>query len=637
MSLIPGIPDWVLVYSLFGIGLRIYLFILRRRYKAPSEFADDFLHNPRVRSLWNFSKDFFFISTALGILEGLINKTWSPLPVLLVIGGIVSEGADRLFEEVKSISITKEEEDEILANKLLERALELLQNGEIERSFDYFQQAINNFERIKNNESHGLALISLSFAYRNVGEYQKAIDTIEHSIKILKHTTNELLLLTALSGFGVLLLHVGKPLDALPILQSAEKIADKLRNKVLQFTSLINISVALRQSGRIAEAIHTEEQATIIFENDITANATSEELAHIYANAGVLFLNKGYLEKAGLYLEKSIPLLEKIGGWDSVIGSLARLGVLYQSAGRIDVAIEKYQSALQIAQKVGDKSAQIAHKISLGFALVQSEKHQQAMLLFRDALAESQKAGNGVNIALSYVGIGEAQLINGNKESALENLNAALQIAEKLNIAIIYSFVYLNKGFLEIENKQYKDALKYFDLSIDYSIKSGTPVNIFQALTMKAQLLYDHTEWKRQVEALQVLEDMEARFKSLGISEEVANPHIAQIREWREEWTKELQAKDAIGSNESKHPIRPLADGQVSDISFEINHADELLAIAKRFVESENQHELLRALEEYADPAQKIYSRYKSPKNSEALKIVSDLYRRWVKVKNSSS
>src|SRR3712207_587989 len=72
------------------------------------------------------------------------------------------------------------------AVRLVDRAFEQAQTGQLQPAIQSWQQALAIYQKIGDRNSQGGILNTIALAYRTLGQYQKALESLQQALALLK-------------------------------------------------------------------------------------------------------------------------------------------------------------------------------------------------------------------------------------------------------------------------------------------------------------------------------------------------------------------------------------------------------------------------------------------------------------------
>ncbi|MEZ5429047.1 MAG: CHAT domain-containing protein [Pyrinomonadaceae bacterium] len=258
-----------------------------------------------------------------------------------------------------------------------------------------------------------------------------------------------------------------------------------------------------RRAQKFDEAIAKAEKAlALIARVRGPENAENSESAFIYNELGLIFDEKGELEKAEEYYQKTLPIYrQNFGPEDNYVATIEHnLGDLYRRNGRYEKAEEFFQSALKIfSGNLGADSDQVASVAnSLAFLYFEKGEYTKAEQTHLKALAIREKllGEDAPAVAYSVNNLALVYHVKGDFPKAQSFLQRALSIFEKHlpkdhpNIAILVT----NLAAISSERGDYKKGEELFRRALAMNEKIYGKDHFRVASTLNGLgILYDRT------------------------------------------------------------------------------------------------------------------------------------------------
>ena len=185
--------------------------------------------------------------------------------------------------------------------------------GQVRKSIEYFQKALESARENKNRQGEGAWLGNLGLAYADLGQARKAIEYYEQALLI------------------------------------AREISDRKN----EGADLGNLGSAYAALGEARKAIEFHEQALLIAREIGDKNTE----AKVLMNIGQVYLREGLEdEKAKLLFEQSLAIHEQTEDMRGKAHNLCSLGMLAYIQNRDDEARNYYQQAQEIAMQIEARS-----------------------------------------------------------------------------------------------------------------------------------------------------------------------------------------------------------------------------------------------------------------------------------------
>ncbi len=296
------------------------------------------------------------------------------------------DASDATFQA--ALDQTKADDHIVRGFLLIQRARILSGQDDVVRASQYFEQAVQEWERAGNTAvAIATPLLELGLTALNAGDYSKAEHSWQRALTILESLAPTSLEATlAYGNLAVLYQQKGDLVKAEEYYRRAVvKERQYLPKSQYLPQQLTNLGTLARARGdlRTAEAYHREALIAlkiIGIENPGGAN--------IFDNLSDCALDREDLAKAEWYQKRSLAIRERLlpRGLD-VAASLSSLGLIAERKGELSEAKRYYQQALTIEERLAPASPAIADVIGgLGRVALRQGDTARAEPLFRQAL-----------------------------------------------------------------------------------------------------------------------------------------------------------------------------------------------------------------------------------------------------------
>ena len=214
-----------------------------------------------------------------------------------------------------------------------------------------------------------------------------------------------------------------------------------------------------------AEALRLLEQARSIHEG----LGNVHDLATVVNNFGYTYYNKGELERARGYFERSAALFDSAGDWGNEVQPLGNIAALDADAGRLTSAIATFERILALLPPGKLLDRRSAALDNLGTAYLWRGDAEQALQTFASSLALQRELGKGHDEGRSLRRIGEAYYTLGELDLASQYLQQALPIAERTNDGRNQEGTLRNLGNVAFLEHDYSGALAFHRRALEIS------------------------------------------------------------------------------------------------------------------------------------------------------------------------
>jgi CHAT domain-containing protein/uncharacterized protein HemY len=281
------------------------------------------------------------------------------------------------------------------AEWLLEMGVEEFGNNQLDRSFDYFQAALQTYRQLKHRKGEAYALIGLGTIYGDVLNYPKAIAQYEAALLASQEVNDRQGERISLNHLGLVYGVLGLYPKAIEYHEKSLAIGRAIKSQTWEADSLIELGNAYGQIGNYRKANEYAEQALAI------ASKIDDPIYKvvILQQVGNAYYAFGDIAKATKYQEQGLMVARQNKNSYSEALLLESLGRTYVSTKNYQKAIEYQEKSLAVVRILNSKqiTAKMLHGlgrtyIALGNDAKASELLQQALGLI---LSRDHKTGQG--------------------------------------------------------------------------------------------------------------------------------------------------------------------------------------------------------------------------------------------------
>lgn len=231
------------------------------------------------------------------------------------------------------------------------------------------------------------------------------------------------------------------PLKALYYTNKALALAEQINDASGIASSYNNIGVIYKNRGDLDKALEYYLMALRIQQE----NSFVDALPYTYSNIGTIYSLKGDFNKALEYFHQANDQFVSIGHKLRIIGSLNNIGNVYEAQGSYDQALEYYMKSLTYYEEIEDNSKAFIPFNNIGNIYFSKGNYNAAMAYYESAL-DLEKVNNDLNgQANALHNIGTVAKYRGNYEEALEKFNEGLSLVQETDnkrlLAILYQSV----------------------------------------------------------------------------------------------------------------------------------------------------------------------------------------------------
>ena len=336
-----------------------------------------------------------------------------------------------------------------------------------EKSMEYYRQALNLGQQIKNNKVIQSSYYDIGVCYINLNKMDSAIHFLEAAIpfaRLLNDTLGEAKLL---GNIGNVWLH------------------KKDRATAIEY---------YLRSARIWETCSDQRYLTMLYSN---INALLDEQKE--HNRALEFGNK------------AIALAKKIGDDYSLVNGLVNLSTTYSHLGQHEKEYELLEQALPLAKKNEDLDQIATTYHNMGDYFFKQEKFSPALEKYLESFSYVKKMGNKYHLCEISTVLALAYHKLNQDGKALQHILQAEQLADEVGVRTKLKEIYLTRAEIEQKAGNYKVASEYYSKTLTVSdslFKTETSEKVAEA-----EARYQNE--KKQQEIVQLEKDKQIQTLSI--------------------------------------------------------------------------------------------------------------------------
>jgi tetratricopeptide (TPR) repeat protein len=275
--------------------------------------------------------------------------------------------------------------------------------GQVERTIEFYEQALVVDRKIGDRQGEGRDLSNLGRAYHDLGQFKQAIRLLEEALAIDREIGDRREEGGCLGTLGLAYRDLGQIRQAIKLHEGALAVAHEIGDRRNEGVWLGYLGLAYRDLGQVGRAIKLYEEALVI----------AREIGHRpyegvwLGNLGIAYCDLGQIERAIKFHEEARAIAREIGDRRREGRHLGNLGIAYCNVGQFEQAIKLYGEALVIAREIGHRREKSRHLLGLGKVLLATEELSAAKQRYAEALAlevpeTSYKAAVALGIVLLH-------------------------------------------------------------------------------------------------------------------------------------------------------------------------------------------------------------------------------------------
>ncbi|HQQ94247.1 MAG TPA: tetratricopeptide repeat protein [Bacteroidia bacterium] len=219
------------------------------------------------------------------------------------------------------------------------------------------------------------------------------------------------------------------------------------------------------------------EEALRIIDKALPGARPAEKHALLYAkssafnNIGFIYSNRGDVNKALDYLNRSLEISKQIHDKQGIAYTLNNLGLIYRNQGNLPKAINCWHETLKIAEEIGDKDGIATALNNLGLIFRNQSDPDKALEYYLKSLAIYREIKDREGEAYAYNNIALIYRNKGNTSKALEFWFKGLRIQEETHDHQAMANSYNNIGYIYMNQGDLLKAKDYFNRSLELQEK----------------------------------------------------------------------------------------------------------------------------------------------------------------------
>lgn len=276
----------------------------------------------------------------------------------------------------------------------------LAKRGEQEAAQSYYQNAIDQFEKLGRWDDVAELLNRIAWMYRERDDYAAARASSERALALLDPTEPTVVFGYVMNTLGCLEFNLGNWQAARELLLEALKVADKVGSEQLSKVATTNIGNTLWKLGDWINALQYYKMNLALSE----AEGDLWDLITAYNNVGIIEFSRGNFQVAAEFFEKSVRIDEKIGAVENEALARENLAEALEMLGRWSDALVQYNRCLSLQGFDETRASRSSVYIPLARLMGKKGDIAKAMSYAQKALSAAERARDEDLIAeASYV------------------------------------------------------------------------------------------------------------------------------------------------------------------------------------------------------------------------------------------
>jgi CHAT domain-containing protein/lipopolysaccharide biosynthesis regulator YciM len=348
------------------------------------------------------------------------------------------------------------------ADRLLEQGNKQINISQFEAALRSYQQALQIYQSIKDQQGKAASLGNLGVAYFSLGEYRRAIDYHNQSLAIKKAIGDRGGEAASLNNLGNAYDSLGDYRRAIDYHNQSLALAKAIADRGGEANSLGNLGNAYYSLGEYRRAIDYQNQSLAIKKAIGDRGGEAKSLG----NLGLAYDSLGDYRRAIDYHNQSLAIDKAIGDRGGEADSLNNLGNAYLSLGEYRRAIDYHNQSLAIKKAIGDRGGEAKSLGNLGNAYYSLGDYRRAIDYHNQSLTMAKAIGDRGGEANSLNNLGSAYHNLGDYRRAIDCHNQSLAIKKAIGDRGGKAASLNNLGNAYYSLGDYHRAIDYYNQSL---------------------------------------------------------------------------------------------------------------------------------------------------------------------------
>ncbi|MBE9112303.1 tetratricopeptide repeat protein [Nodosilinea sp. LEGE 07298] len=259
--------------------------------------------------------------------------------------------------------------------------------GQIEKSIKYYQQAFEFAHDTRDRIGESRALGCLGSAHNSLGKYAEATEFFKKALRMAREVGDSQGVSTYLGNLGMACHHLGETAEAICYYQQALTLARKIEDRAYEGRILGNLGGAYHNLGKYQLAIqHHEEHLKIAQE---IGDRQSE--GNALCNLGDAYSSLKDYRQSIIYHQQALKISQEINDQKGEDQDLHNLALAHQELKEYAAAIEYHSQRIQLARKAKNHQLECEALFHLGDCQARLEKYAEAVESMKTALAVARQ------------------------------------------------------------------------------------------------------------------------------------------------------------------------------------------------------------------------------------------------------
>ena len=294
---------------------------------------------------------------------------------------------------------------------------------------------------------------------------QKSFDYYNQALQLSKKIGNNYLLLSSLNDIGIGYIENNKMDSALLTFEQAIPVGRSFSDSFRLAKVMANMGNVYTHKKDWLKAIDYYMRSARLWENC----ADQERLPALYANINSLLNIQKEYEKALVYGDKAVALAQKHGDNYSMVNALLNLSNSYSNLGQAEKQYALLNRALPLAKKNENLEQLSDIYNNIGDYYFQRKDFSLSLEQYLHAYAYAKQMGNSYHLCTACSMLALVYHKLNKNDQALHYILTAEKMASEVGERVDLKEIYLTRAEIEQEAGHFKLAAEYFSKTLDIS------------------------------------------------------------------------------------------------------------------------------------------------------------------------
>ncbi len=229
-------------------------------------------------------------------------------------------------------------------------------------------------------------------------------------------------------------------------------------------------------------------------------NKLLEIMAKVSGNLGIIYHSTGMISKALEFFNKSMDISKKLSYQRGVIAGCINLGILYLDKGLFLSAKELFAESLVISREFGSKLYECVSLTNLGDIAYETDESGAAEKYYEESLSLARELEASVEEGVNYIGLTRIHLMFDRCQEAAELLEAAWRIFKEADESVGLGDCHTYKGYIEQQKGCFDAAEEHYDKAVEIFNECRNDKKKLKAVRYKGYLLMEKGRFSEAIE-----------------------------------------------------------------------------------------------------------------------------------------